>query len=166
MNILRHAMLSLLMLPTLALAAAPSGLQMVGEARLSVLFWQVYDSRLFTETGRYREGQRPLRLEIQYLMDIRSEALVEQTAEEWDHLDVEHPNRADWLQRLSSLWPDVKKGDTITLALDADNRARFYLNDELLGDMNDPAFGEHFVAIWLSPDTSRPKLREALLGSL
>lgn len=166
MKVLRCGMLYLLMLPALGLANVPSGLQMVGEARLSVLFWQVYDSRLFTETGRYREGERPLRLEIEYLMDIRSDALVEQTAEEWDHLAVDHPKRDDWLQRLGELWPDVSKGDTITLALDTENRARFYLNGELLGDMNDPDFGEHFVAIWLSPDTSRPKLREALLGSL
>ena len=32
--------------------------------------------------------------------------------------------------------------------------------------MEDAEFGEYFVAIWLSPDTSRPALREALLGKL
>lgn len=166
MKMLRNGLLSLVLLSGWTLANTSPSLQLVGEARLSVLFWDVYDSRLYTEDGRYAEGQRPLRLEIRYLMDIKAGDLVEQTAKEWDHLELDHPERDNWLTRLEELWPDVGKGDTITLELDASNRSQFYLNDKLLGDMDDPEFGEHFVAIWLSPDTSRPRVREALLGSL
>lgn len=166
MRMLRCCLFGLMLLSGGSLASTLPPLQLVGEARLSVLFWNVYDSRLYTEDGRYSENQRPLRLEITYLMDIKSDALVEQTAKEWEHLKVEHPGQAAWLEQLNDLWPDVSKGDTITLELDADNRSLFYLNEKLLGDMDDPEFGEHFVAIWLSPDTSRPRVREALLGSL
>ena len=45
-------------------------LQMVGEARLKVLFWSVYDSRLYTADGDSQAGERPVRLDIQYLMNI------------------------------------------------------------------------------------------------
>jgi hypothetical protein len=38
------------------------GFQLVGEARLKVLFWPVYDSRLFTADGSYDDGKRPMRL--------------------------------------------------------------------------------------------------------
>lgn len=166
MNILRACLLCLVTLPTLALASSSPSLQLVGEARLSVLFWNVYDSRLYTEDGRYQEGRRPLRLEIEYLRDIESRALVEQTAEEWAHLEVDHPDQSRWLDRLRALWPDVGKGDIITLELGSDNHSRFSFNGEELGTIEDPDFGAHFVAIWLSPDTSRPALREALIGSL
>lgn len=153
------------LLATTALAAS-SPLQMVGEARLNVMFFSVYDSRLFTEDGRYEQHQRPLRLEIEYLRKIKADALVEQTDAEWDHLEVSHERRDAWLERLAELWPDVGKNDVIALELDADNSSTFYFNGEKLGMMEDRDFGEHFVAIWLSPDTSRPALREELLGSL
>jgi len=141
-------------------------LQLVGEARLNVMFWSVYDSRLYTADGLYQADQRPLRLEIEYLRDIEAQALVKQTGEEWDHLQVAHENRDGWMAQLLALWPDVRKNDVIALEIDAENRSTFFFNSEKLGAIEDPAFGEHFVAIWLSPNTSRPALREALLGSL
>lgn len=146
--------------------AASSPLQMVGEARLNVMFFSVYDSRLYTEDGSYAPDKRPLRLEIEYLRNIKAKALVEQTGAEWDHLQVAHERRDAWLAELEALWPDVGKNDVIALELDADNRSTFYFNGNKLGTMEDADFGEYFVAIWLSPDTSRPALREALLGSL
>ena len=159
------ASLALGLLATTVLAATPS-LTMVGEARLNVMFFSVYDSRLYTEDGRYIADQRPLRLEIEYLRNIKAKALVEQTGAEWDHLQVTHERRGAWLEELTALWPDVGKNDVIALELDADNRSTFYFNGEKLGVMEDADFGEYFVAIWLSPDTSRPALREALLGGL
>ncbi|MDP4788885.1 MAG: chalcone isomerase family protein [Haliea sp.] len=155
---------------SMAATAAPTvftpALQMVGEARLNVMFWSVYDSRLYTADGRYRADQRPLRLEIEYLREIEAHVLVKQTGEEWDHLQVAHENRNGWMRQLIALWPDVRKNDVIALEIDADNRSTFFFNGEKLGVIEDRAFGEHFVAIWLSPNTSRPALREALLGSL
>ena len=35
---------------------------------------------------------------------------------------------------------------------------------QTLGGIEDPDFGRHFLNIWLSPDTSRPELRLALIG--
>ena len=159
---------------TLSLTAAAAAsdipqqgnLQLVGEARLNVMFWSVYDSRLYTADGRYEPDQRPLRLEIQYLRDFEAKALVQRTGEEWDHLQLSHERREQWLQQLATLWPDVGKNDVIALEIDADNRSTFFFNNEKLGVIEDVDFGEHFVAIWLSPDTSRPSLREALIGSL
>ena len=56
-------------------------------------------------------------------------------------------------------------GRKITLELDDADRATFYRNGELLGTVNHPDFGQQFVDIWLSPDTTRPELRLSLLGS-
>ena len=62
------------------------------------------------------------------------------------------------------MWPDVKKNDVLAIALDSQGRSTFFLNGQTLGTIEDPGFGRDFLAIWLSPETSRPELRLALIG--
>ncbi|MEP0203927.1 MAG: chalcone isomerase family protein [Halioglobus sp.] len=161
-----RALVSLILLiVALPVVANGDALTKVGEAKLKVLFWDVYNSTLYSDNGRYREGQVPLRLDIQYLLDIESNELVARTAQEWDELGLEHENREEWLTNLSNLWPDVSKDDVLTIELDDNNRSTFYRNGELLGTIEDRAFGASFIDIWLSPDTTRPKLRTSLIGA-
>ena len=160
-----RALLLLLLAFTLPAAAYDDALTKVGEAKLEVLFWDVYTSTLYSDNGRYKEGQLPLRLDIQYLIDIKSNALVARTAEEWDALGLEHENREEWLSSLAALWPDVSKHDVLTIELDDNRRSTFYRNGELLGTIEDRAFGASFLDIWLSPDTTRPNLRASLIGT-
>ena len=93
-------------------------LQKVGEAKLSVLFWDVYYSRLYTDSGSYQRGQRPLKLEIEYLLDIKSAALVDRTRKEWDDQGLSHENQEQWLTQLLELWPDVAQNDVLVLELE------------------------------------------------
>ena len=162
---MRLMLLTMMIAVVLPVAAYDTALVKVGEAKLKVLFWDVYNSTLYSDDGRYREGQLPLRLDVQYLLDIESEALVTRTAQEWDALGLEHENRDEWLLSLSALWPDVNKNDVLTIELDDNKRSTFYRNGELLGTIEDSAFGTSFIAIWLSPNSTRPTLRAALTGS-
>ena len=162
---MRLMLLMMMIAVVLPVAAYDTALVKVGEAKLKVLFWDVYNSTLYSDDGRYREGQLPLRLDVQYLLDIESEALVTRTAQEWDALGLEHENRDEWLLSLSALWPDVNKNDVLTIELDDNKRSTFYRNGELLGTIEDSAFGTSFIAIWLSPNSTRPTLRAALTGS-
>ena len=157
----------LLVLFALFCAVVPAramDLQKVGEARLDVFIWPVYHSRLYTADGSYVTGQRPVRLEIEYLRDIDADDLVARTGAEWRHLNVTHERRQRWLARLTDLWPDVTEGDILSLVVDERNVSTFYRNGERLGTLEDPEFGQQFLDIWLSPDTSRPELRLAMLG--
>jgi hypothetical protein len=169
-NLATALLCSLLLVPVLHGKEQPrpettgEELALVGEARLKVMFWSIYESRLYSPDGVYQPGKRPLRLEIQYLRDIKSKDLVSRTAKEWDSLGVDNPARDAWLDRLQALWPDVEKNDVLALRIDKDERSHFYMNGNYLGAIEEPAFGEHFTAIWLSPDTSRPEIRLALLG--
>jgi hypothetical protein len=140
-------------------------LKKVGEARLRVLFWSIYNSRLYTPTGSYAGEERPLRLEIEYLIDVKSSALVDRTAREWDAMGREHPRQDAWLTRLDQLWPNIDKRDVLTLEVNEENVSTFFHNGTLLGRIDDAAFGEQFLDIWLSEDSTRPSLREALIGA-
>jgi len=147
-----------------AVQAGETQLRLVGEARLEVMFWSIYDSRLYSADGSYTEGQRPLRLELQYLRDIEASDLVEHTRNEWQHLQLRSENQSEWLDELVRLWPNVKEDDVLALEISASGRSMFTLNGEALGSISDPEFGPSFLAIWLSPATSRPELRRNLIG--
>ncbi|MEO1082308.1 MAG: chalcone isomerase family protein [Pseudomonadota bacterium] len=150
--------------PSNIAAADELELKKVGEARLRVFLWSIYNSRLYTPSGSYREGDRPLRLEIEYLINVRRAALVERTGDEWDAMGRRHPHKEVWLTRLNELWPDIQEKDVLSIELDGENRSTFFYNGERLGRIEDPDFGPQFVDIWLSEDSTRPALREALLG--
>jgi len=161
---MRRLILLTLCLGPLLATAQQDDLVLVGEARLKVLLWSVYDSRLYSSDGSYQESQRPVRLDITYLRNIAASALVERTGAEWQQLGIPAQQQQPWLQALSGLWPDVRANDTLALHVDEQNRSTFYLNGETLGSIEDADFSRAFLDIWLSPNTTRPELRLSLLG--
>jgi hypothetical protein len=57
----------------------------------------------------------------------------------------------------------VKKGDRIMAVNLPGEGVRFLFNGKPNGEILDPQFARLFFAIWLSPKTSEPKMREELL---
>ena len=56
------------------------------------------------------------------------------------------------------------KGDKIVFDVDERGISRFYYNGTWVGTIEDPDFAPAFIAIWLSPETSRPAHRDGLLA--
>lgn len=152
-------------LPNLAKADPWSNLQLVGEGKLTVLFWDVYQAQLFTENGRYQEQQYPVALKLTYLRNFKKDDLVSETQNQWQKLGLNNLEQQQrWLDELTRLWRDVKKRDAITLYINKDGISYFFLNDEELGVISEPEFSEAFLAIWLSEDTSEPSVRAQLIA--
>ena len=164
-NILRSIIVMMCFVPALCFADNKS-LVMVGEANLKVLFWSVYNSRLYTSNGVYDKKHKPIKLEIEYLRNIKAKDLVGRTASEWDYLGLDEKVYKKWIIQLTGIWPDIRKGDVLAIYLDENNKSRFYFNNSLLATIEDKTFGENFLAIWLSPDTSQPEHRLALIGDV
>ena len=135
----------------------------VGQARLKILFWNVYDSVLSTPTGTWLE-KGPYQLALTYLRDIPAQQLVDETEKAWRDQDRIHPDENQWLQSLLSLWPDVTEGDTLVLAIDAEGHNAFWLNNLAIGSIDHPDFGAFFGGIWLDADSPRPVLRAKIIG--
>ena len=72
---------------------------------------------------------------------------------------------ARWLGEMTRIFPDVRAGDRITGVQRPGTGARFFVNGRLQGELPDSDFARLFFGIWLSPRTSEPALRAALLGS-
>jgi hypothetical protein len=156
---------SLCLTPALATESPTAEMKLVGQAKLSVLFWDVYDSSLYTPSGRFEGIAAPLKLELVYLRNITSRELVDATREQWQKLGLYRPDHEPWLQQLQTMWPNVKPGDSITLDWSSVERSRFYFNGRLIGSIESPDFGQMFAAIWLSEKTEYPKVRKQLIGA-
>ena len=68
-----------------------------------------------------------------------------------------------WEKIMLEIFPNVEKGQTITGICLPSGTSVFYLDDTLLGEVNDKAFTTKFFDIWLGDKTSEPKLRSKLL---
>lgn len=146
-------------------AASPlDNFKLVGEAKLEILFWDIYHSRLYSRDGEYLANRYPLALEIEYLRDISAEDLVKRSVKEWKKIGIPATTYQPWLTPMAELWPEIKRGDTLLLVVDNQQRNQFYFNNQLLGGIADHNFGATFLAIWLDDNASFPKLRRKLTG--
>tara|TARA_R110000751_G_C13793584_1_gene482539 strand:+ start:16259 stop:16732 length:474 start_codon:yes stop_codon:yes gene_type:complete len=141
-----------------------SELKKVGEAKLQVLFWDVYNSSLYSPTGTYQAEKFPQALKIDYLRDIDAESLIERTQDEWQKLGIEQETFTPWLPLLTEIFPNIKKGDTLLLDVNEDLQSEFYFNGKTIGKITDTNFGPSFLRIWLDKNCSYPKVRNKLLG--
>ncbi|MCR5885008.1 chalcone isomerase family protein [Rhizobacter sp. J219] len=69
-----------------------------------------------------------------------------------------------WLAAMEQAFPDVKAGDRITGLYRPTDGMRFFVNGKAGREVRDAAFARLFIGIWLSPRSSEPALRRALLG--
>lgn len=148
-----------------AIATPLASLNKYGEGEMKALFWSLYKAELYGTRETYSEIDKQLALKITYYRNIQKQALIKATGEQWQHIGMNHPQTEDWLTELSSIWPDVKPGDTLVVKRNADGTTTFFNTTEVLGSIQHPDFADAFLSIWLSEKTSRPKLRQALLGN-
>lgn len=144
------------------------GARLQGSGRLSVFGLHVYDIRLWVGEGFSAEsfGQQPLAIEIEYARTLSGRKMAERSLDEMRrHATPSASQRAEWLAAMQRAFPDVGPGERLTGVHRPGASVRFFHNGSLRAEIDDPAFGPTFFAIWLSPKTSEPKLRLALLGS-
>lgn len=149
-------------------ALAVPELTTVGEGSYRYMFWQLYDARLATKTGKFEDYQQstPLLLELTYKRDISRQQFIDATVDEWQKLgQSSEEQQQQWAKQLQSLWQDVKEGDRLAALLQDNGSVKFYLNGTETGVLEDSAFGTAFFNIWLHPDTSAPKLRRQLIAA-
>ena len=137
----------------------------IGETTFSILFWDLYNSKLKTTSGKYpiENDNDKLIYQINYLADISSKDLIMRTVDQWQHLGVEPERYEIYLGLLENIWPDIKDGDTLSLYV-SNNKSAFYFNNNFIGEINRSDFSQLFLDIWLSENTSEPDLRRELLG--
>ena len=140
--------------------------QLVGEARLKVMLWNVFDASLYTQTGTY-DANAPFSLSLRYLRRLDGDKIVDKSMEQIrENVNGNDTDRlASWEKQLQQIIPDVTKGSTITGVRTREAHTRFYFGDKYIGQIQDAAFTKAFFDIWLGENTSQPKLRKGLIGA-
>ena len=148
-------------------AAELPAAKLLGSGRLTFLGLQIYDARLWVGEGFKAEAyeQTPLAIELEYGRTLYGKLIAERSLDEMKRSGGVSEEQAErWLATMKQTFPDVVKGDRITGVFRPGVSARFFLNGKPIGEVNDAEFARRFFGIWLSPKTSEPKLRLALLG--
>lgn len=136
----------------------------VGNGRLSVMFWDVYDASLYAPYGAWNM-RKPFALRLSYLRDIPGKKIADRSVEEMrDQGFIDEVKLADWHAQMIKIFPNVDENTSITGVFTDKNETVFFKNGEEIGRIVDPQFGKHFFDIWLGEKTTAPDLRQKLLG--
>jgi hypothetical protein len=143
------------------------GARLQGQGTLRYFGLRVYDAVLWTSTGLAGANVAavPLALELRYARRLRGPLIAERSLKEMRRqTEIGDVQARRWLEAMTGLFPDVDDGDRITGVLRPGEAARFHVNGRFAGELRDADFARLFFGIWLSPQTSEPQLRAALLG--
>ena len=153
--------------PTSNAPPIPGTLQ-AGSGELRFLGLSIYQARLWV-SPRFDAsdfGAHPLALELTYQRAFSAEAIAKRSLEEMRRIgSFTEVQATRWQQALQAALPDVQPGDRLVGLYQPGTGATFQLRGRTVGTVADPAFARLFFGIWLSPLTSEPQLRAALLGT-
>lgn len=169
------ALLALALACALAQAAPAHIEQEVPKARLAgsgtftYFGMNIYAAELWVGPQGYSPGA-PFALDLRYARKLDGRKIAQASVEQMEKIGAGSAvARADWLRKMTAIFPDVREGSHITGVYLPQLGARFYLDGKALATVDDGDFARAFFGIWLAPNTTAPALRAALLrqaGSL
>jgi Chalcone isomerase-like len=153
--------------PAATAGEALSGQRAIGQSLFRWWGLEVYRATLYGDASfdppRF-ERQR-FALELEYLRNFSGRDIAQRSLDEMQAIAPLDPAQArGWLDAMLKTFPDVRPGDRLLGVHEPERGARFYVNGRLLAAVDDPAFSARFFGIWLSPRTSQPRLRDALIA--
>ena len=150
-------------------ADAPlAGTQLSGSGTLRFLGLEVYQAQLWVrpDFAQANWAQQPLALELRYARGFSADAIAQRSiAEMQRQQNLSTAQAKGWQAQLAALLPDVAAGDRLAGLYQPGQGVRFLFNGQAHGQIDDPLFARLFFGIWLSPQSSEPTLRAALLAA-
>lgn len=143
--------------------------RLVGHHLFTFFGLEIYHISLWSSPEWMPEkwNQHPFALSLVYSRNLSGEEIAKRSIAE---IKKQTPLRDDvsqqWLSQLRVLIPSVKAGDRLTGVYQPSGSLVFWIGSKKIGEINDPALAEAFMAIWLSTKTSEPKMRKKLFGDV
>ena len=143
--------------PTLALS---------GESKLTFFGLEIYKASLWRNANFVADNyaQHEFALDLNYLRNFQGKDIAKRSIEEMRRQSkLDESLLQNWELQMQKVFPNVQAGDNITGFHLPGKGAKFWHNGKLRGEINDAEFAKYFFGIWLSKQTSEPKMRLALL---
>ncbi|CAH0526483.1 chalcone isomerase family protein [Vibrio hippocampi] len=146
--------------------------QVVGEAQLSWLFFDIYRSQLLAPDGRYRQDDdvtpHPIALKITYQRSISRQQLLDATLDQWQEMGFDKETRHRWIATLYDIFPDVDEDHQLIYVTDGSTGTFYSLVPKqpmkAVGHIEDEMLNDGFLSIWLGRNSQFPDLRSQLIG--
>lgn len=142
--------------------------QLQGTGALRFFGFKAYDANLWSAAGVKSNplvDKKLFSLEIVYNTGIKADEIVNVSLIEMARLKkLTDAQIKSWTADMQRSFPNVVSGDRLTGVYVPKVGTRFFFNSRLIAEINDPAFGDAFFAIWLDEGTKRAELRKQLLG--
>lgn len=176
--VLTFSGLKFLLLVVLLIAARPSyasngadnwrskfpDMKFVGGGVLTMLFMDIYKLNLYANEGRY-SGRNDFVLEFEYLKPVSKSTIIDASINELTKPDdVTSTEIKFWKRILDKGIVDMNAGEVASVSFTNEGMVTFYLDDRSPVSFEAPKFAKGFSSIWLGKNTSRPRLRQKLLG--
>ena len=140
---------------------------LLGQGQMRFFGLRIYDARLWAspQFAAADFGAHPLALELTYHRTFTGAAIAQRSIDEIERQGELTPAQAQrWQKALVALLPDVQPGDRLTGLYQPGQGMRLWRDQQALGAIDDAELARRFFGIWLSPRTSEPGLRSALLA--
>lgn len=112
--------------------------------------FKIYNLSLFSESGQYKQGERPLMLSLKYAKPVEGRDFAISLARSWSNLGITLPNQEDVVDRLRKIMPNIRENDVLSyIALP--EKGYFVLNNTVIPEDFNQDFNDAVVAVWLDP---------------
>jgi hypothetical protein len=138
----------------------------LGTSRMRFFGINLYDAKLLAPALKRNDyTASAFALELLYLRGFDGIAIADRSLKEMRRVGSIGPEQEkSWLDAMRKAFPDVKSGDRVTAFHKPGIGIRFFINGIAHANIDDPEFSRYFFGIWLSPNTSEPKMRAELLA--
>lgn len=110
--------------------------------------FKIYNIALYSETGEYQVGTRPLMLSLTYAKPVDGRDFAISLARSWSNLGITLPDQEAVVDRLRKMMPNIRQSDKLSyIALE--DRGYFILNDQVIPEEFNRDFNDAVVAVWL-----------------
>jgi hypothetical protein len=154
------------LLPEPVKASMPDA-KKLGNSKFTWFGLHVYDAQLWSSVAgnQFDYKQHPSWLELKYGRDFEGSDIAEQSREEMEKIGGSSEEKLKaWEKKLAEVFPNIKKGDTLSALFLPGKAMQFFHNGKPLAVMNDMELARSFMGIWLDSKTSEPDLRRKLIG--
>ena len=139
------------------------GAKLMGYGTLRWFGLRVYDGQLWanSEPADFNYKRDPSWLELKYARDFDGSDIAERSIDEMEAIGAgTEVQRQTWLNKLNSIFPNVKKGHTLSALFTPGKGMQLFRNGQPLAKIEDQELAEAFMGIWLDPKTSAPEMRQ------
>ena len=135
---------------------------LVGKANFQFLFWNMYDAKLITESGKYPSNK--FALILKYNKDFSKKSVIDETINQLEKQKTfNEPELEEVKVLLNRAFRDIKKNNKF-IGIKNNNEAIFYFQNEKVLKTDNSEFINLFFDIWLRKDSQNPKFTKELLG--